>query len=345
MSWRRTASVFAIIFMAVLALISGVQLAIGLTIVHADERIQNKITPLEEGPPMDPRKLDLGGRLFADTIMSGKGKLACATCHDLNTSGTIGLKRTIGYQGRVHRFNAPTIFNVANNYRLGWRGNFTSLTFQNEQILLDPNIMANNWDALLKRLRSSPAYNRDFLAIYGQEPSKDNVLNVLTTFQQSLATPGSRFDQYLQGAEEVLSANEKRGYRLFQDYGCISCHQGSNIGGNLFQKFGIFSKPAGGDPGSDGDLGRFTTTGNEKDKGYFRVPSLRNVAVTAPYFHDGRAATLEEAVRVMAQTQVGQDMPKEDVEAIVQFLTSLTGNYKGHPLSINPAKSEMSLED
>jgi cytochrome c peroxidase len=245
----------------------------------------------------------------------------------------------------VHRFNAPTIFNVANNYRLGWRGNFTSLTFQNEQILLDANIMANDWDSLLKRLRSAPTYNKDFIAIYGQEPSKDNVLDVLTTFQRSLTTTGSRFDQYLQGSHEVLSATEKRGYQLFEDYGCISCHQGSNIGGNLFQKFGIFSAPLGGDPGNDGNLGRFTTTRNEKDRGYFRVPSLRNVAVTAPYFHDGRSATLDEAVRIMAKTQVGQDIPKEDIDAIVQFLSSLTGNYKGKPLITNPAKTEMSLEN
>jgi cytochrome c peroxidase len=345
MSLRGTASIFAIIFMAVIALMLSVRLTIGLTIVHSDQQLQDKITPIEDSPELDPRKLDLGGRLFADTIMSGKGRLACATCHDLKTSGTIGLKRTIGYEGRVHRFNAPTIFNVANNYRLGWRGNFTSLTFQNEQILLDANIMANSWDSLLKRLKMATNYNRDFLAIYGQEPSKDNVLDVLTTFQRSLATTGSRFDQYLQGSQDALSSTEKRGYRLFQDYGCISCHQGSNIGGNLFQKFGIFASPPGGDPTSDGDLGRFTTTRNEKDRGYFRVPSLRNVAVTAPYFHDGRAATLDEAVRVMAQTQVGQDMSKEDIDAIVQFLTSLTGNYKGRPLSINPAKSEMSLED
>lgn len=324
----------------ILILLPAASLAANL----ADDAPSAKIMPLPDAQPLDGKKVDLGGRLFVDTIMSSKGELACSSCHDLKTSGTIGLQRTLGYNGRVHRFNAPTIFNVANNYRLGWRGNFTSLYLQNEQILLDPNIMANDWQSLLKRLQSAPRYNRDFLSIYGQEPNRDNVLDVLVTFQKSLATPGARFDAFLKGDLEALSPIEKRGYQLFQDYGCISCHQGSNIGGNLFQKFGIFSPPPGMDPQNDGNLGRFTATGDEKDKGYFRVPSLRNVAVTAPYFHDGRAPTLSDAVSTMAQTQVGQDISPEDVDAIVQFLGTLTGKYKGVLLRTNPATAEMGLK-
>jgi cytochrome c peroxidase len=296
---------------------------------------ENKITALPMSERLDPKKVGLGSLLFDDPIMSSRGAMACSSCHDLSTSGTINVKLTVGYEGRTHRFNAPTIFNVANNYRLGWRGNFTSLAAQNEQVLLDPNLMGNNWQSLLDRLRAEPRYERDFHAIYGRAPDRESVLDVLVNFQRSLATPNSRFDLFLAGNAEAISMNEKRGYELFQDYGCISCHQGSNIGGNLFQKFGVFAEPPGGGEG-DGDLGRFTATRNDADRGFFRVPSLRNVAVTAPYFHDGRSATLQEAVQIMARVQVGQDIPDRDIKAILDFLNTLTGEYNGVALRNGP---------
>jgi len=303
----------------------------------SSNQFSDQITPLEAAAPLDEKKLALGARLFADPIMSGKGRLSCSSCHDLATSGTVNLQRTIGYNGEVHNFNAPTIFNVANNYRLGWRGNFTSLVAQNEQVLLDHNIMSNDWPSLLGRLKGVSDYSKAFRIIYGSEPSKDSVLDVLVTFQLSLATPNARFDRFLKGEPDALSAVEKKGYDLFQNYGCIACHQGSNIGGNLFQKFGVFERPPGGNDGNQGNLGRYTITHQEADKQYFRVPSLRNVAVTAPYFHDGRAASLEEAVQVMAKTQVGQDISRDDISAIVQFLDTLTGEYRGVRLRESPS--------
>ncbi|MGM4915568.1 cytochrome-c peroxidase [Rhizobium sp. 768_B6_N1_8] len=315
---------------AALALVAINAIADG--VFGGDNQFSDQITPLQAPPPLDERKLALGAELFADPIMSGKGRLSCNSCHDLATSGTINLKRTIGYNGAVHNFNAPTIFNVANNYRLGWRGNFTSLAAQNEQVLLDSNIMSNDWGSLLGRLKASSDYSKTFRLIYGEEPSKESVLDVLVTFQLSLATPNARFDRFLQGEKDALSDSEKAGYELFQNIGCIACHQGSNIGGNLFQKFGVFEHPPGGDDANPGNLGRYTITHQDGDKQYFRVPSLRNVAVTGPYFHDGRADSLEEAVQVMAKTQVGQDISSEDIRAIVQFLDTLTGEYRGAPL-------------
>ncbi|WP_337269567.1 cytochrome-c peroxidase [Oryzifoliimicrobium ureilyticus] len=282
--------------------------------------------------PGDPRKLVLGEALFNDPILSGKRQLACSTCHDLASGGTVHIARTIGYMGREHRYNAPTVFNVADNYRLGWRGNFTSLQDQTDSILMDPNLMASDWPTLLTKMSRS-RFEPVFEAIYGHEPTREDILDIMATYLRSLVTPNSRFDRYLSGDKTALSASEVKGYEVFKTFGCASCHQGSNVGGNLVQKFGLFNiPPSNPDPNYDGDLGRFTITHREEDKGVFRVPSLRNVALTAPYFHDGRAKTLEEAVRTMAECQVGENIDPSDVTLIVGFLKTLTGEFKGKPL-------------
>lgn len=316
------------------ALCFAVTLAAGTALVGAAAiGTREPLAPLREPSVLDPAKVALGSRLFADPILSGKGKLSCVTCHDLNTGGTIHVRRTIGYMGRVHRFNAPTIFNVGNNYRLGWRGEFTSLEMQNERVLLDENIMAVTWDSLLSRLQADPTYSAAFQRIYGRNVDRRALLDTLAVFQRSLTTPNSAFDRYLQGDTGAMNSKELEGYRLFKDYGCASCHQGSNIGGNMFQKFGIFYAAPPATVFNDGDLGRFTLTGRDADKGVFRVPSLRNVAVTAPYFHDGRASSLNEAVSTMARSQLGRTLTPDEVDALVAFLNTLTGEYNGHKLS------------
>jgi cytochrome c peroxidase len=154
-------------------------------------------------------------------------------------------------------------------------------------------------------------------------------------------TPNAPFDNFLRGDKNAISAQQAHGYDLFKNYGCASCHQGSNIGGNMFQKFGIFAAPMpNGTIVNDGDLGRWTITGADRDLGVFRVPSLRNVEVTAPYFHDGRADTLPEAVAIMARSQLGREIPPADVTDIVAFLNSLTGEYNGHKLQMAPAEDD-----
>lgn len=300
-------------------------------VLSSDTMLQSRepISPLQPAPALDARKVRLGEDLFNDPILSGKNQLSCSACHNLNVGGTSRMRRTVGYSGRLHRYNAPTIFNVANNYRFGWRGNFTSLEKQNESVLLDPDLMASDWQTLLQKLLHS-RYAALFQNAYAEPPSRDNVLDALVTYQKTLATPNSRFDRYLRGEVSALAPQEIQGYALFKTLGCVSCHQGSNIGGNLFQVFGIFSGPQPNkDPSYDGDLGRFTITQAAGDKGVFRVPSLRNVALTAPYFHDGRSATLAEAVDVMAKSQLGEDIQQADIDAIVSFLDTLTGEYQG----------------
>lgn len=290
------------------------------------------LAPLQPTGYLNPARVALGGQLFSDPILSSMNRLSCISCHDLTKGGTVNERRTVGYKGRVHRFNAPTIFNVGSNYRLGWRGDFTSLEEQNEKVLLDENLMAATWPMLLERLRNSQVYSSMFQRIYGHPVDRGDLLDALATFQRSLSTPNSPFDRYLAGDTNALTPKEVEGYRLFKDYGCASCHQGSNIGGNMFQKFGIFSPPPTGDSESDGDMGRYTLTGQEADKEVFRVPSLRNVAVTAPYFHDGRVSSLPAAVQIMARSQLGRTLTANDTDTLVAFLKTLTGEYNGHKL-------------
>ncbi len=290
------------------------------------------LAPLALVDGLDPEKVALGEALFADPILSNRDGLSCLQCHNLAHGGTVKLRKTMAYNGRLNRFNAPTIFNVAANYRLGWRGDSNSLEDHTERVLLDRDLMAASWPMLISRLRDSETYSSSFQRVYGRQVNRASVLDALATFQRSLTTPNSAFDKYLAGDNAALSAQEIAGYRLFTDYGCASCHQGSNIGGNMFQKFGIFARPRAEAMQTEDDLGRFMLTGKETDKEVFRVPSLRNVAVTGPYFHDGRTDSLSEAVGIMALAQLGRTLTPNDVDAIVAFLKTLTGEYHGHKL-------------
>lgn len=291
------------------------------------------ISPVAEPEVTDAARLSLGETLFHDRRLSRGDAVACVSCHQLDRAGADGRKRPNGLDGRPLEFNAPTIFNVAFNFRLNWRGNFRTLEEESDAVLLDSRLMGTNWDELLAKLRADPGYRAAFAAAYGAPPERASVLDALAVFQRSLATPNARFDLYLRGRRDAVTADEERGYRLFKAFGCIACHQGQNVGGNLFQKFGIFADPFAGAEVTEADLGRFTITGREDDRHVFRVPSLRNVAVTAPYFHDGRVASLAQAVEVMARSQLGRELPKQDVQLIVQFLGTLTGEYRGRTLT------------
>lgn len=291
------------------------------------------LSPLQPIPKLDPRAIELGRQLFSDTMLSANRDRSCMTCHDLSSGGTVHVPRPGGQDGNANPFNAPTVFNVGSNYRLGWPGAFTSLERQTEKILLDDGLMAVTWPTLLSRLRQDTKYLSSFEQVYGHPPDQTTVLNALTAFQRSLATPDSAFDRYLGGDVGAINEMELQGYRLFKDYGCASCHQGANVGGNMFQRFGIFTAPPSTNSSNDGDLGRFTVTGKEGDKGVFRVPSLRNVEVTWPYFHDGSASTLAQAVEIMGVSQLGRTLTESEIEGLVAFLKTLTGEYNGSKLS------------
>jgi cytochrome c peroxidase len=292
-------------------------------IAPADE----PIAPLPIAIDLDSAKVRLGERLFRDAQLSHDNRVACTACHRLDEGGDDGQVRSIGLDGRPLDFNAPTVFNAALSFRLNWRGNFRTLEEQAEAVLLDPRLMATSWEELIAKLRADHAYREAFDATYGEPPARPQVLDALAAFLRSLITPRAPFDRFLRGESDAIGPEEARGYELFKSHGCSSCHQGVNVGGNLFQQFGIFHDPFAYRQVTDADLGRFALTRDAKDRFVFRVPSLRNVAATAPYFHDGSAATLEQAVEEMARVQLGRVLARQEVGLIVRFLHTLTGEY------------------
>lgn len=279
---------------------------------------QAPISPIPSPPAADPRKLLLGERLFADARLSANGDFSCLSCHDLRSNGAAKAASkgsSCAADPSSARLDTLTVFNAALSFRFGWQGNFRSLAAQAEASIESPRSMRSSTGEVVRKLKADPDMVRQFDAVYGHEPDPDSLLDALVTFERSLLTPDSRFDRWLKGDTSALSADEREGYRLFTSYGCISCHQGVNVGGNLFQRQGIF-KP-------------LVSTGPQ----VVRVPSLRNVATTAPYFHDGSAATLEDAVGRMAKAQLDRTLSEQQIAAIVAFLKTLTGHYRGSPVA------------
>lgn len=295
--------------------------------------VHEPIAPLPAAIPSNSGKVGLGEKLFNDARLSGGNRTACTSCHQLERGGDDGRARTRGADGRLLPFNVPTVFNASLSFRLNWRGNYRSLEEQAEAVLLDPRLMNTTWQELIAKLRGHASYTAAFTRIYRREPQRADVLDALAAYERSLVTPNARFDRYLRGERNAITPDEQRGYELFESHGCTACHQGVNVGGNLFQRFGIFHDPFEEHPVGAADLGRFTITHRSSDRHVFRVPSLRNVAVTAPYFHDGRARRLTEAVQEMARSQLGRRLTNEQVALIVKFLHTLTGEYKGKLLS------------
>jgi cytochrome c peroxidase len=295
---------------------------------------QEPISPLPLKVVEDPARVALGAQLFGDSRVSRGDAISCASCHPLDRAGVDGRPRAIGIDGKTRLRNTPTVFNVRFNLYLNWDGAHESLTRHTEAVLLNPALMNMTWPDLLATLRSIPIYMHDFLAIYPDGVTQANVLDAIVTFERSLITPNAPFDRYLRGQRDALNADELRGYKLFKSYGCVACHQGINIGGNLVQRFPVFPVP--GLQCGAGDNGRIRVTKDPLDENVFRVPSLRNVAVTGPYFQDGCVSTLEQAVSVMARAQLGREPPTEDIRLIVAFLRTLTGEVDGRSLSPAP---------
>jgi cytochrome c peroxidase len=232
----------------------------------------------------------------------------------------------------VGTINTPTVLNGGFNFRQFWDGRAGTLEEQVDGPLLHPSEMGLNWDDALALLRGDADYARAFAASYPDGVTPAAVRDAIATFERSLITPNSRFDRHLRGEADVLGAEELEGYKLFLETGCVSCHQGLNVGGNMYQVFGRMGNyfEDRGDVTAS-DLGRFNVTGHERDRHKFKVPSLRNVELTAPYFHDGSAETLAEAVQIMARYQIGESLPDGEVAQLVAFLKTLTGENLRRP--------------
>lgn len=301
-------------------------MGMALTMV-ARAQTPEPLAPLPLTVDLDAQRVMLGQRLFHDPKLSDQGKRSCASCHPLDKGGMDGKARAEAADSVSLLRNTPSLFNVSFNYFFNWDGVVTTLEAHTEKVMLNPKIMNAKWPELIERLRAEADYIEAFNRVYPEGLTKANVVDALSHFERSLITPNARFDRFLRGETTALDADEQQGFHLFKALGCVACHQGVNLGGNLFQKFGVFGAPQG----QQGPLdeGRYSVTGNDRDRGVFRVPSLRNVAVTAPYFHDGRAATLEAAVDTMAEHQLGKRLAAKQRDAIVKFLKTLTGEYAG----------------
>jgi len=287
--------------------------------------INEPIQPIPNQQKLDPRKVALGNRLFHDVRLSRNHTISCATCHNLKQGGTDNLARSRGIDGQLSDIACPTVLNAAFNFKQFWDGRADTLEDQAQGPILNPKEMGSNWSDVLARLGQDATYVAAFREIYPAGISAETVKGSIATFERSLTTPNCRFDRFLRGDASAITESEKRGYEIFKDRGCVRCHQGVNVGGNMFSKFGVLGDYFK-DRGSvtKADFGRFNVTGKEDDRFVFKVPTLRNVSRTAPYFHDGSAATLEDAVSVMARYQLGNDPPKEEIGLIVAFLKTLT---------------------
>jgi cytochrome c peroxidase len=276
------------------------------------------ITPVLEAHATDPLKIRLGERLFGDARLSHDNSHSCLLCHDISANGAGRNSHDVGLDGSELPLNTPTIFNVTLNFRLGWEGKIRTLESDALASLESPRIMGSSTSEVVTKLKADPSIRGDFAAVYGRGPDIAGVLDAIAAYERTLVTPGSRFDQWLAGDAAALTADELNGYRSFKSLGCISCHQGVNVGGNLFQRHGIFRPLASPKPE------------------ILRVPSLRNVAMTPPYFHDGSAPTLDDAVRKMGAAQLNTTLTDQQIKAIVAFLQTLTGRYRGVLVGVAP---------
>jgi cytochrome c peroxidase len=294
--------------------------------------LEEPIKPIPLTAQTDPRKAALGQVLFFDRRLSRGDTISCASCHRFDAGGAFPAPFTTSADGKPHVVNAPSAFNVAFNFRQLWAGGANSVEEVVDQVVRNPLVFASSWDEVLSKLRKDAALDERFRRVYPAGLTAETVSNALGEYNRSLTTPNGRFDRYLRGDSGAISKDELAGYNLFKRYGCVACHQGVNVGGNMFQTFGVMGdyfktrgevKPA--------DLGRFNVTHRESDRHVFKVPSLRNVVLTGPYFHDGSASTLQEAVDVMFKYQLGRSASEEDKQLIIKFLGTLTGEQPKAP--------------
>jgi cytochrome c peroxidase len=272
--------------------------------------------------------VELGHKLFFDPRMSDDGAVSCSRCHLPALYGTDGLAKPLGAHDKVNPRNAPTVLNAALQFKAHWRGDRINVEDQAKQALIGPPSFGNSdYAAAMKKLKAIPGYAPLFEKAFPGESdpiTPENWGKAIGAYERTLVTP-SRFDDFLRGNAKALSDNEMNGLALFMNKGCIACHNGPGLGGGMFQKFGVredYWKETGV---SQPDKGRFDVTKDPADLYFFKVPSLRNVAMTAPYFHDGSVKSLAEAVRIMAKVQLDESLTTAEIVDLTAFLASLTG--------------------
>ena len=280
------------------------------------------IQPIPAVETADPGKVELGKMLFFEPRLSKSGFISCNSCHNLSTGGADNLPSSVGHGWELGPINSPTVLNSRFNFVQFWDGRAKDLVEQAGGPIENPREMASNHTLAVQVLNSIPGYEKWFNAAYGDgEITIERVTDAIAAFEETLVTPGAPFDRWLEGDDKALSKEARAGYELFKAKGCTACHVGVNAGGTMYQKFGLV-KPYERDTKT---MGRYDVTKNEADKYFFKVPTLRNIELTAPYFHDGSVWDLREAVKMMGEYQLGIPVSDAEAEKIIAFLQALTG--------------------
>ena len=300
------------------------------------DRAAEPIRPIDLSLPYDEEKAALGFKLYHDTRLSVDNTISCASCHGLNTAGVDNKQYSEGVEGKLGGVNAPTVYNAVYNFVQFWDGRAATLADQAAGPPVNPVEMASpNFDAIVAKLNKDKTFAREFKSVYPEGFSQATITDAIEHFERTLITPNSRFDKYLRGDNSAITAEELQGYELFKKYNCATCHVGKNLGGESYELMGL-RKHYFADRGlalTEEDNGRFKQTGVERDRHRFKVPGLRNVALTWPYYHDGTRTSLKEAVCDMGTYQSGVTLTDEEEDLIVAFLNTLTGEYKGQLLT------------
>ena len=318
LEWRRAWAAAGVLGLLCVALAASVR-------AEGNEPIK----PIPAAVDVDPAKVSLGRMLFHEQRLSSDNTISCASCHDLAAGGADDRIVSVGVDDAAGAINAPTVYNAGFNFKQFWDGRADTLHQQVDAPVQSAVEMASLWPDALAKLFQDDAYPTLFDVLYPDGITRENVKDAIAEFMRSLVTPNGRFDRWLLGDETAITDHERSGYELFKFYGCVSCHQGVAVGGNMFQVFGVINdyfRRRGNI--TEADMGRYNITGNEADRHAFKVPSLRMAAYTAPYLHDGSAATLRDAVDAMFEFQLGREAPAEDKEAIVAFIRTLAGESK-----------------
>lgn len=311
----------------------------------ADEFKNEPIRPIPDYVEVDSAKVLLGEMLYHDTRLSGDGTVSCATCHGIGTAGVDNLQYSEGIGGQFGGINAPTSFNACFNFVQFWDGRAATLADQAAGPPLNPVEMGSaSFEEIAGKLSADADFAGRFVAVYPEGINEASITDAIAEYEKTLITPNSAFDRYLKGEKDAMTAEQTEGYEIFKDYNCATCHAGVNMGGLSYELMGqranYFNDRATNMKSglTDADNGRWAQTQVERDRFRFKTPTLRNVALTWPYYHDGSVETLEEAVRMMAKYQVGREMSEPEVSKVKKYLDALTGEYKDEILKNSNSK-------
>lgn len=298
------------------------------------------VRPIPDSISVDPRKVELGKMLYFDKRLSADNTVACATCHPLEQAGVDNQRLATGIRGQHGGVNAPTSFNSAFNFVQFWDGRAATLADQAGGPPLNPVEMGcKSFDEIVAKLKADPAFSAKFRAVYPAGLSQATITEAIQEFEKTLLTPNSALDKYLKGNKNAMTKDEIAGYDLFKKHGCATCHVGENFGGKTYDRMGLSNEcdyfADRGKEMTDGDKGRFAQTKIKRDMNRFKVPGLRNIALTFPYFHDGYTNSLTKAVEIMMKYECDDAVKPDEINLITKFLNTLTGEYQGKKLT-NP---------